>query len=151
MQGKEICAGYVPEKGWAHATAHVADLLKFLARNGKMTPERQGKIVAGVAERLRTANTVFVWGEDERMAAALLSLSNRKDFDPTGFREWFGRLVPENKELWKSPRIDPQAYARVRAQANVLAHLSAKIAAQNSDPAADDFRAALHATLTQVD
>jgi hypothetical protein len=32
--------GYVPEKGWAHATAHVGDLLKFLARNPKLTARR---------------------------------------------------------------------------------------------------------------
>jgi Protein of unknown function (DUF2785) len=145
--------GYVPGKGWAHATAHVADLLKFLGRNDKISIEQQRKIVGGIVQRLHTANQVFVWGEDARMAAALLSLTNRKDFDPAGFREWFGKLVPENRRLWKAPHIDPQAYARVRAQANVLAHLSAQVAAQKSDrtAVANDFKVALYETLMQVD
>src|ERR1700745_1928915 len=41
--------GYVPEKGWAHATAHVADLLKFLARNSRLTAEDQKPAVDGAA------------------------------------------------------------------------------------------------------
>src|SRR5437868_13241716 len=64
--------GYVPVKGWAHATAHVADLFKFLARNPDLSVEDQKRIVSGVLQRCRTAHLVFIWGEDARMAAALL-------------------------------------------------------------------------------
>jgi hypothetical protein len=142
--------GYVVGKGWAHATAHVADLLKFLARNDKMSPELQKRVVLATAQRARTAGTVFVWGEDARIAAALLSLTNRKDFDPTGFRDWFGALVPENRELWKSTAIEANAYASVRVQANVLAHLSAKIAAEKETFVTPEFRSLLNATLSQV-
>jgi Protein of unknown function (DUF2785) len=142
--------GYVVGKGWAHATAHVADLLKFLARNDKMSPELQKRVVLAAAQRARTANSVFVWGEDARIAAALLSLINRKDFDPSGFRDWFGALVPENRELWKSTAIEPNAYASVRVQANVLAHLSAKIAAEKETFVTREFRSLLNATLSQV-
>src|SRR6266404_6970081 len=70
--------GYVPVKGWAHATAHVADLLKFLARSPHLTAEDQRRIVSGVWQRCRTAHLVFTWGEDARMAAALLSIVDRK-------------------------------------------------------------------------
>ncbi|MEY2439932.1 MAG: hypothetical protein QOI34_1317 [Verrucomicrobiota bacterium] len=143
--------GYVPGKGWAHATAHVADLIKFLARNDKLSPDLQKRIVAGVAQRSRTAGQVFVWGEDARMAAALLSLTNRKDFDPVGFGDWFKTLIPENKELWTSPTIVPAAYASVRVQGNVLAHLAAKIASQKENQSPADFRASLNATLLEVD
>lgn len=143
--------GYVPDKGWAHATAHVADLLKFLARNEKISPDMQKRIVAAVAQRSRTAGMVFTWGEDARMAAALLSLANRNDFDTGGFNEWFSALVAEHKALWQAEAIDPKAYASVRVQANVLAHFAAKIAAQKDGSAPSDFRTALNATLLQVD
>jgi uncharacterized protein DUF2785 len=143
--------GYVPEKGWAHAAAHVADLLKFLARNEKLSVAMQKRIVTGVAQRARTAGEVFRWGEDSRMAATLLSLTNRTDFDPTAFDEWFKALVPENRTLWKSPTIDSKAYASVRNQANILAHLSAKIAAAKETHASAAFRASLNETLLQVD
>ena len=64
--------GYT-DKGWAHATAHCADLLKFLSRSPRLQPAQQVRIVTGIAERLRSAGIVFVWGEDARLAAALTS------------------------------------------------------------------------------
>jgi len=143
--------GYVPEKGWAHATAHVGDLLKFLARNPKLTAEDQKRIVAGAARRCRTARSVFVWGEDARIAAALLAIANRKDFDPSLFDEWFKAVMAENKELWKRPNVDVAAYVSVRAQSNVLAHLAAKIASQKDNQVPQQFRDALNTTLTQID
>jgi hypothetical protein len=143
--------GYVPVKGWAHATAHVADLLKFLARNPHLSAEDQKRIVSGVSQRCRTAHLVFTWGEDARMAAALLSVINRRDFDASPFETWFQALITENKELWKSPVIDAEAYASVRVQANVLAHLGAKSAPQKNNGAPPSFRDALQATLSKVD
>ena len=143
--------GYVPEKGWAHATAHVADLLKFLARNPKLTAEDQKRAVAGAARRCRTASSVFVWGEDGRIAAALLAIANRKDFEPSLFDEWFKAVMAENKELWKRPNVDIAAYVSVRAQSNVLAHLAAKIASQKDNQVPQQFRDALNTTLSQID
>jgi hypothetical protein len=143
--------GYVPDKGWAHATAHVADLLKFLGRNPKLSVEGQKKIVAAIAQRCRTASSVFVWGEDARMAAALLSVVDRKDFDASPFETWFQALITENKELWKSPAINAEAYASVRTQANVLAHLAAKSAPRKDNIAQPRFLDALQATLGKVE
>ncbi|MEY2486440.1 MAG: hypothetical protein QOH39_2088 [Verrucomicrobiota bacterium] len=143
--------GYVPGKGWAHATAHVADLLKFLARNEKILPDMQKRIVASVAQRSRTAGIVFTWGEDARMAATLLSVANRNDFNTSGFNEWFSTLVAEHKALWQGEAIDSKAYASVRAQTNVLAHFAAKIAAQKDISVPSDFRTSLNAVILQVD
>jgi Protein of unknown function (DUF2785) len=143
--------GYVPVKGWAHATAHAADLLKFLARSPHLSGEDQKRIVGGVSQRCRTAHLVFTWGEDARMAAALLSIVVRKDFDPSPFETWFQALSSEHNELWKSPAIDANAYASVRAQANVLAHLAAKSAAEKSNGPPPSFRDALQAALGKVD
>ena len=143
--------GYVPVKGWAHAIAHVADLLKFLARRPHLSVEDQKRIVSGGSQRCRTAHLVFTWGEDVRMAAALLSVVDRKDFDASPFETWFQALITENKKLWKSPAIDAEAYASVRVQANVLAHLAAKSAPQKDNVAPERFRDALQATLGKVD
>ena len=143
--------GYVPKKGWAHATAHVADLLKFLARNPQLSLEDQKRIVTEVSQRCRTAPSVFAWGEDARMAAALLSLVDRKDFNASIFDGWFKRLIAEHQELWKGPNIDTAAYVSVRAQANVLAHLSAKVASQKNTDIPQSFREALNAILTQIE
>ncbi len=149
--GERDLRGYVPKKGWAHATAHVADLLKFLARNPQLSREDQKRIVIGVSQRCRTAPSVFVWGEDARIAAALLSVVDRKDFDRSIFDEWFRALIADNKELWKMPKIDTAAYISVRTQTNVLAHLAAKVAAQKDNEVPEPFRDALNATLSQID
>ena len=67
------------------------------------------------------------------------------------FETWFQALITENKELWKSPAIDAEAYASVRVQANVIAHLDAKSAPQKNNGAPPSFRDALQATLGKVD
>ena len=149
--GERDLRGYVPKKGWAHATAHVADLVKFLARNGQLSVQDQRRIVAGVSQRCRTAPSVFVWGEDARIAAALLSVVDRKDFDASIFDGWFKGLITEHKELWKAPNIDTATYVSVRTQTNVLVYLAAKIAAQKDNGVLPGFRDALNATLSQID
>ena len=111
--------GYVPGKGWGHATAHCADLLKFLARSHWLRPEQQRLIVDAIAGRLRSAGQVFVWGEDARLAAALTSIARRNDADPAPFDAWFRQLSAEHAALW-SGRFDPARYVPVRAQLNAL-------------------------------
>jgi Protein of unknown function (DUF2785) len=85
LTGERDLRGYVPGKGWGHATAHCADLLKFLARSHWLHGKQQSLIVDAVAERLRTARQVFVWGKDARLAAALASVAHRTDVDLTPF------------------------------------------------------------------
>ena len=111
--------GYVPGKGWGHATAHCADLLKFLARSHRLRPEQQSRMVDAIAERLRSAGQVFVWGEDARLAAALTTIARRSDADPAPFLGWFKRLEGDHTALWSGP-FDPVRYVPVRAQLNAL-------------------------------
>ena len=142
--------GYVSGNGWAHATAHVADLLKFLGRNPKLNVTDQARIITAIQQRCRSVPSVFVWGEDARMAAALASLVMRKDFDPASFEPWFKALSAENKELWKGSPLDTAAYVHVRTQSNVLAQLAARLAAVANDAVSQPFRAALNATLSEL-
>ncbi len=129
--------GFVPGSGWVHATAHTADVLKFLARNPRLTPAGQARIVEAISGRLRTAGVVFAWGEDERLALALFSLARRKDFDPKPFDAWLAALSAENATLWKNgPAIDPAAFVPVRAQKQVLVHLAALLAREEAPPEA---------------
>jgi Protein of unknown function (DUF2785) len=118
--------GYVPEKGWGHATAHCADLLKFLARSPRLHTAQQRRIVMVIAERTRSAGQVFVWGEDARLAAALASVARRQDFDIAPFSTWFERVGREHEAIWSGPP-QPAGYVTERAQLNVLAHLAAAL------------------------
>ncbi|HLJ13471.1 MAG TPA: DUF2785 domain-containing protein [Bryobacteraceae bacterium] len=86
--------GYDPEKGWIHSAAHTADLLKFLARSRYVTPGDQASILNAITRKLRSAATVFGFGEDERMARAVLSIVSRPDFDFPGFQKWLAESKP---------------------------------------------------------
>ena len=139
--------GYVTGKGWGHATAHCADLLKFLGRSHWLRPEQQSHIVNAIAERLRSAGQVFVWGEDARLAAALTSLAKRADADPAPFNAWFKRLNEENMAARSGP-FEPQRYVAVRAQLNALSAFAADLDA-DSGPGAT-IRAAVRTLRTDA-
>ena len=141
--------GFVPGSGWVHSAAHTADVLKFLARSPRLTPAGQARIVEAVAARLKTAGLVFAWGEDERLALALLSLTRRADFDPKPLEAWLASLAAENAALWKDgPAIDPAAFVPVRAQKQALVHLAALLAREERPPEA--FRKALNEALGKL-
>lgn len=118
--------GYVSGKGWGHATAHCADLLKFLSRSQRLRTDQQARIVGAIAGRLRSAGQVFVWGEDARLAAALISVARRPDADPAPFEAWFARLREEYTGVWTGP-FDPVRYVPVRAQLNALSEFAANL------------------------
>lgn len=141
--------GYVPEKGWAHATAHGADLLRILARNSKLSAFQQSRLVTVINIRTQTAATVFAWGEDARLAAALASVANRADADITAFDTWFAALRTEHKQLWEG-ELNTAAYVRVRAQVNTLSQFAALVARQNNPAFPAKLRDALHTTLATV-
>jgi hypothetical protein len=128
LGGERDLRGFVPGKGWGHATAHCADLLKFLARSHWLRPEQQSRMINAIAERLRSAGQVFVWGEDARLAAALTAIAGRSDADPGPFLAWFKRLGAEHAALWSGP-FEPGRYVPVRAQLNTLAALAADLEA----------------------
>lgn len=149
LDAEKDLRGFETGKGWVHAAAHTADLLKFLARSPRLSPAGQRRTVEGVARRLRSAGLVFTWGEDARLAAALLSVVRRKDLDPKPFHDWFAALASENETLWKG-ELDPAAYVRVRCQLNALAHLAALAGRQEADAVPASFRKALDQTLART-
>ena len=111
--------GYDAKRGWVHSTAHTADLLKFLARNPKLEPAEQAKILAALTAKNTAAASAFTHGEDERMARVVISIVRRADFDRDAFRAWLASAGAAAKF--------PQAVTSdaLRAQQNVRHLLSA--------------------------
>jgi hypothetical protein len=85
--------GYDPKLGWVHATAHTADLLKFLARGRYFQPADQRALYDAISSKLRTAEIVFIYGEDERLARTVLAVIKRADFDAASFGAFISALV----------------------------------------------------------
>lgn len=100
--------GLEPRVGWIHATAHTADLLKFLARDARFTAADQDRLLDAVWSKLTAPGTpVFTHAEDERLAAALVSLARRADFDPARLDPWLARFVALEKQVWQKTPPDP--------------------------------------------
>jgi hypothetical protein len=107
--------GFAPGVGWIHATAHTADLLKFLSRDRRFSPADQARVLDAVWAKATAPGTpVFTHAENERMAAAVASVVRRADFDASAFSLWLERFPALEKDLWaKSP---PEAAALDAAQ-----------------------------------
>jgi len=144
--------GYDPAVGWVHATAHAADLLKFLARSPRLTAGEQLAIAGALLTRIDRPGPVFAWGEDERLAAAFRSLVLRPDFDAVPLDAWLAGLEPAWTALWKGAPLDTSAYARLANARHVLRCLYVSLASTKDAPqAARDVAARLLATLAAMD
>lgn len=86
LHGERDLRDYDRTKGWMHATAHTADLLKFLARNPKVDAAGLRAILEGIAAKLAVPmEGAFRMGEDERLARVLVSTVLRKECDEAMF------------------------------------------------------------------
>ncbi|MBL8913788.1 MAG: DUF2785 domain-containing protein [Archangium sp.] len=115
LESETDLRGHDPKLGWIHATAHTSDLLKFLARDSRLTPVMQQRIVTAISKRLEKGDT-FAWGEDERLAAVLRSLAVRKDVEKNIFEPWVIGLGVRWNKLW-----DPTQSKTLVQPANVVA------------------------------
>ena len=87
---------YVDNIGWVHATAHSADVLKFLCRNPKTNTMQHEQVLNTIFERLTMpVDTIFTHNEDERLCLTVLDIVRRTSISIdtwqtwlTGFRNW---------------------------------------------------------------
>jgi hypothetical protein len=123
MNGERDLRGYEPQQGWFHATAHTADLLKFLGRNRRLSVADQGKILDAIASKLRADGHVFAFGENERMASAVRSLLQRPDLDHARFETWLARFPQQSKALLERSPLDPAGFAELQNSKDLLRSL----------------------------
>ena len=150
LAGERDLRGFEPRVGWIHATAHTADLLKFLARDSRFSAKDHARLLDAVWSKLATPGTpVFTHAEAERLAATLVSLVRRADFDAASLEPWLARFPALEKELWaKSPpdaaALDASENARHLLQAfYVLLSLPEPVAAGGQAAAREKALAAL--------
>jgi hypothetical protein len=80
--------GHDEKLGWIHATAHTADLLKFLIRSKALDAKDSIDLLRAIKSKLSQAPLVFIYGEDERLARTALAVVKREDFAPQDFDAW---------------------------------------------------------------
>jgi hypothetical protein len=113
LEAEKDTRGYDQTKGWMHSAAHTADLLKFLARSRYATTTDQAKILEAITRKLNSSS-VLIYGEDERLARAVLAIVNRKDFDAAVFRQWAEGSRPTAIRAELPPAAQLQAAQNVK-------------------------------------
>jgi Protein of unknown function (DUF2785) len=144
--------GFVPGRGWIHSVAHTADAFKFLARGQHWTPAHTSRLLDATARKLDAADRVFVWGEPERLGAALHAAVRRADADAPAFEAWTTRFVERHTALWAGgPNIEPARFAVVENAKQTLRALVALLAMETSPtPTGESARRAALAALARM-
>lgn len=95
FQKENDLRGYVPVKGWAHSTAHTADILKFISRNPKTDKAGLIQILNGIIDKLLppVETYVYIHSEDERLVMALMDIVKRDLLDESDWDAWINRFV----------------------------------------------------------
>ena len=64
-------------------------------------------MLQAISERLSSAKQIFSYGEQDRLAAAIVATVARKDFDSPGFQRWLASLDENDRKVWnESPPKD---------------------------------------------
>jgi hypothetical protein len=139
--------GFDPTKGWIHSTAHTADLLAALARNPHFTLADQPALFTVVEQRLNSAGHVYTFGEQDRLAIALLCVITRDDFELTSFQNWLDS-VQQDSAVWQKSPPDPVQLALFENHTYLLEAMLARMPTQTPlSPAATQARDAARAAL----
>ena len=139
LQSERDLRGYDAKLGWIHATAHTADLLQALAGSPLLTKDEQTSILSALATRLSSAPQVYTQGEQDRMAAAVLAVIRRSDYDTASFESWLTKLQDEDKKVWANP-LTPETLARYQNHTYFLQALAVRMSLELETPRIVDFR-----------
>jgi hypothetical protein len=132
--------GFDPAKGWIHSAAHTADLLAALAASPRFTPADQQTLFAAVEQRLTSAGRIYAYGEQDRLAVALLVVITRDDFQLSSFQSWL-TSVQQDSIVWQNSPPDPVRLALFENHIYLLEALLARMPSRTPlSPAAAEAR-----------
>lgn len=119
---------YVPEKGWANACAHTADLLRFLARNGYLEASDLRRLLDAIADKLTTeTGVIFNHDEDDRLAQAVMAVFQRNVLNMYEMSEWLNRFLDWRSRQQTDNHYDPLYHATHQNIKNFLRSLYCRI------------------------
>lgn len=147
LQAERDLRGYDASLHWIHATAHTADLLAALADSPLLTPEEAAAILRAIDARLTTASSVYTQGEQDRLAAAIVSVIRRKDFDASTFEPWLARLDDEDRDVWTATTVE--SLARYQNHNYTLQALTVRISLEADSPRMTTYREKVLAVLAK--
>ena len=139
--------GFDTKKGWIHATAHTADLLAALAENKLFTKPDQERVLKAITQRLASANEIFSYGEQDRLANVAAAIAAREDFDSEGWNSWVAQMDKEDKVVWQESPPKVQALARYENDSYFLGATISQISLRPATSASTEAQKAVLALL----
>jgi len=139
--------GYDAELHWIHATAHTADLLGALADSSLLTKDEGASILAAIDSRLATAPEVYTQGEQDRLAAAVVSVVRRADYDASTFGPCLKHIEDEDRDVWAATTV--AALARYQNHNYFLQALTVRLSLELDSTRISDFRQKVLAVLRE--
>jgi hypothetical protein len=128
--------GHTGAGGWAHAAAHTADWLKFLARHPALTEAQAVRVLDAITSLVaRRHGARFSHGEDERLAAAARAVLRRGLVDDATVDAWLARVAAPLGTPWPVP-FDRALYAAQRNARDLLVSLFVALSFDDAPPAA---------------
>ncbi len=113
--------GYVPVKGWAHALAHTADLLLVLAHNLNTEEADLLSLLNAISDKMvHSTNHVYIHGEDERLASAVLEILRRDLIPLEKVEAWTRACTAPDGLDWKGVYIDEERNRAFQNTRNLL-------------------------------
>ena len=139
--------GFDAKKGWIHATAHTADLLAALAENRFFTKQDQERVLKAITQRLATANEIFAYGEQDRLANVAAAIASREDFDSEAWSSWVAQMDKEDRTVWNESPPKMQLLARFENDSYFLSATAARISLRPTRSASAEAQKSVLAVL----
>jgi len=106
LEAEKDSRGYIPVKGWAHALAHTADVMRELGKNHSLGMSDLEKMLQAIAGKLvHSTNWVYIHGEDDRLTNAIEAILHRDVLTIDFLKEWLKSLT-EPEASWKGAYMD---------------------------------------------
>lgn len=147
LQAERDLRGYDASLHWIHATAHTADLLAALADNSLLTADEAAATLKAIDARLSTASSVYTQGEQDRLAAAVVSVIRRKDFDSSTFEPWLAHFDDEDRDVWTATTVE--SLAHYQNHNYMLQALTVRISLEGDSPQMAKYREKVLAVLAK--
>ena len=148
LEAEKDPRGYVKEKGWAHALAHTADLMRVLSKSEHTGLNEHKRILNGISKKLVNASDwVYLHGEDDRLSAATLSILRREMLQISAIKEWLKSFTSPNwKGAWTKEE-STRAFFNVR---NYLHSLYLQVTTGEGLPKQDELEKILLTTIQKL-
>lgn len=121
--------GYVPVKGWAHALAHTADLLAELGRHRFLRKNELRDILRAISAKITNAREyLYIHGEDERLAHAVMEVLRRGLLPTSAVRSWSKSLTEPDGQNWRGAYTDERRNRAYQNTRNLLRSIYLELA-----------------------